>query len=86
MRYQFNKNQKPKTMIDPKEKAAELVNKFVQYTPAEEGIEYPFAKQCALIAVKEIKEAIDWHEYKFPGFLYEEYNYWEQVEQEIQNF
>ena len=69
-------------MIEPKEKAAELVNKFVQYTPAEEGIEYPFAKQCALIAVKEIKEAIDWHEYEFPD---EEYNYWEQVEQEIQN-
>ena len=69
-------------MIDPKEKAAELVNKFVQYTPAEEGIEYPFAKQCALIAVKEIKEAIDWHEYEYPN---ETFDYWEQVEQEIQN-
>ena len=69
-------------MIEPKEKAAELVNKFVQYTPAEEEIEYPFAKQCALIAVKEIKEAIDWHEYEYPD---EEYNYWEQVEKEIQN-
>ena len=69
-------------MIDPKEKAAELVNKFVQYTPAEEGIEYPFAKQCALIAVKEIKEAIDWHKYAYP---IEEHDYWEKVEQEIQN-
>ena len=68
--------------MTPKEKAAELVNKFVQYTPAEEEIEYPFAKQCALIAVKEIKEAIDWHEYEYPD---EEYNYWEQVEKEIQN-
>ena len=66
-------------MINPKQKAAELVNKFVQYTPAEEGIEYPFAKQCALIAVKEI---IDWHEYKYPN---ETFDYWEQVEQEIQN-
>ena len=68
--------------MTPKEKAAELVNKFVQYTPAEEGIEYPFAKQCALIAVKEIKEAIDWHEYEYPN---ETFDYWEQVEQEIQN-
>lgn len=68
--------------MTPKEKAAELVNKFVQYTPAEEEIEYPFAKQCALIAVKEIKEAIDWHKYAYP---IEEYDYWEKVEQEIQN-
>ena len=68
--------------MTPKEKAAELVNKFVQYTPAEEGIEYPFAKQCALIAVKEIKEAIDWHKYAYP---IEEHDYWEKVEQEIQN-
>ena len=68
--------------MTPKQKAAELVNKFVQYTPAEEGIEYPFAKQCALIAVKEIKEAIDWHKYAYP---IEEHDYWEKVEQEIQN-
>lgn len=68
--------------MTPKQKAAELVNKFVQYTPAEEGIEYPFAKQCALIAVKEIKEAIDWHKYAYP---IEEHDYWEKVEQEIPN-
>ena len=67
-------------MINPKEKAAELVNKFVQYTPAEEGTEYPFAKQCALIAVKEI---IDWYEYEYPGETFD--YYWEQVEQEIEN-
>lgn len=40
------------------------------------------AKQCALIAVDIIKQAIDWHAYEFPN---EEYDYWEQVEQEIQN-
>lgn len=68
--------------MTPKEKAAELVNKFVQYTPAEEGIEYPFAKQCALIAVKEIREAIDWHQHEYPN---QEDSYWQQVEQEIQN-
>ena len=68
--------------MTPKEKAEELVNKFVQYTPAEEEIEYPFAKLCALIAVKEIKEAIDWHKYAYP---IEEHDYWEKVEQEIQN-
>lgn len=37
-----------------KEKAAELVKKFTRYTPADEDLEYDYAKQCALIAVDEI--------------------------------
>ena len=37
-----------------KEKAEELVDKFVQYTPADSEFEYPYAKQCALIAVDEM--------------------------------
>lgn len=37
-----------------KEKAIELVDKFIQYTPADEDIEYEYAKECALIAVDEM--------------------------------
>jgi hypothetical protein len=42
--------------MSPKEKAEDLIEKFVRYTPAEEEFEYPYAKQCALIAVDEILE------------------------------
>jgi hypothetical protein len=40
--------------MSPKEKAEELVDKFLEYTPAEEKYEYPYAIQCALIAVDEM--------------------------------
>lgn len=61
--------------MTPKEKARELVNKYL----AIQFGDFPTtdAKQCALIAVKEIKEAIE-----LPS---QEYKYWEQVEQEIPN-
>jgi hypothetical protein len=36
------------------QKANELVGKFMQYTPAEEQYEFPFAKECAIICVDEI--------------------------------
>ena len=39
------------------------------------------AKQCALIAVEEIKEAIFWHPYESPNF---ELEYWNEVKQEIE--
>ena len=45
--------------MEPKEKAEELVDKFIQYTPADSEFEYPYAKQCALIAVEQILEVID---------------------------
>jgi len=72
--------------MTPKEKAEELFTTYrfslsIPNAPLGD-LKDSIAKQCALIAVKEIKEAIDWHEYKFPD---EEYNYWEQVEKEIQN-
>jgi hypothetical protein len=40
----------------PKEKAAELVNTFinVNYLKDYEGMHYPLAKECALMAVDEI--------------------------------
>jgi hypothetical protein len=42
--------------MTPKEKAEELVEKFIQYTDTSEwtNIEYVYAKKCALIAVDEI--------------------------------
>jgi hypothetical protein len=66
--------------MTPKEKAEELVDKFLQYTPADSEFEYPYAKQCALIAVSEIKRCIDWHIYP----LDKEWRYWEEVKQELE--
>lgn len=70
--------------MTPKEKAKKLVDKYKPLSAGFSGgkMNEEFSKQGALIAVNEIKEAIDWHEYKFPD---EEYNYWEQVEKEIRN-
>jgi hypothetical protein len=68
--------------MTPKEKAEELVDKFVQYTPADSELEYPYAKQCALIAVDELRDAIDWDYYE--GRMETEENYWEQVKQELE--
>lgn len=40
-----------------------------------------YAKQCALIAVEEVKEAIFWHPYESPNF---ELEYWNEVMNEIE--
>ena len=62
----------------PKDKAIELVNKFstVGLQQREEGI------ACALIAVDEIIQAIDWHDYEMPN---NDTNYWLKVRKEINN-
>jgi hypothetical protein len=64
--------------MTPQEKAIELVNKFstVGLQQREEGI------ACATIAVNEIIDAIDWHEYETPN---KELNYWLDVRKHIQN-
>jgi hypothetical protein len=64
-------------MLSPKEKAEELVEAFMnikQQKLSDYSIIYhPTAKQCALIAVNEILDAInEWD------------HYWEQVKQEIE--
>jgi hypothetical protein len=86
--------------MTPKEKAQELADKFYQTTPNEAWINEPLgiseeykawkqAKQCALIAVNEIIEAL--LEYDNRNNTYElqnmdrDFNYWEQVKQEIEN-
>ena len=74
--------------MTPKEKAEELVDKYLllsidfPYNDTQDGqcigngyMLYNSAKQCALIAVDEIIDAIDWHEYEVPNdqlkFLFE---------------
>jgi hypothetical protein len=61
--------------MTPKEKAEELVDKFLQYTPADSEFEYPYAKQCALIAVEQILEII---------FSDYDWQYWDEVKQELE--
>ena len=63
--------------MTPKEKAEELVDKFVQYTPADSEFEYPYAKQCALIAVDEILNAVT-------AIADKRYDYWKEVKQELE--
>jgi hypothetical protein len=67
--------------MTPKEKAEEFIEKFVRYTPAEEEFEYPYAKQCALIAVDEILNLIG--QYSIEPFIFD-IDYWEEVKQEIE--
>jgi len=72
-------------IMTPKEKAIELYNKFLN--PSGDTylygiLEHESAKECALIAVDEILEAINWHEFETPN---KEIEYWEKVKQEIEN-
>ena len=69
--------------MTPQEKAFELVKRYLKFTDSRQ---YPDkngrnAKQCALIAVEEILEAIDWHAYEAPN---KEIFFWEQVKTEIE--
>jgi hypothetical protein len=65
--------------MTPKEKAKELSNKFLQFTPYE--FEYDYAKECALIAVDEIIDSIEigFEDYKALA----KNSYWNEVKQEI---
>jgi hypothetical protein len=87
--------------MTPIEKAEELVNKFIQYTPAEEEFEFIYAVQCALIAVDEIINSMSRYddlieedlkrEFGIEFFSCEvqnmdgDFRYWQQVRTEIQN-
>jgi hypothetical protein len=67
--------------MTPKEKAKELVNRFAKLP--EEGslmwyLSFEIAKKCALIAVDEI-----WNELE-SARVFEEYDYWQEVKQEIE--
>jgi hypothetical protein len=69
--------------MTPKEKANELIDNFrlnvVDYDG--NGLNLFKAKQCALIAIDEIVEAIEWHEYETPN---KEIRFWIEVKQEIE--
>ena len=66
--------------MTPKEKAKQLHILFSNAIPSSKA-EWYESKQCALIAVDEIKEAIFWHPYERPYF---ELEYWNEVMQEIE--
>jgi len=70
--------------MNAKEKAEELFKQYYSYLKAnlmndEEAWED--AKVCALIAIDEIVEAIEWHEYETPN---KEIRFWMEVKQEIE--
>ena len=44
--------------MTPKEKAKELIAKFMEFTPAEELFELPYAMRCASICVDEIFQTL----------------------------
>lgn len=76
-------------MIDPKQKAIEIVEKFYNKqveilckdgTAPFEKIEQEIAKECAKIHIEGILEAIDWHEFETPN---KEINYWQEVLTEL---
>jgi len=71
--------------MTPKQKAEKLVNKFRDFANGTDyetdgfspNIEKENGKQCALIAVDEI-----WNELE-SARVFEEYNYWQEVKEEI---
>jgi hypothetical protein len=77
--------------MTPKEKAEQLVNKFYNYTMdviiLSTSLEC--CKQCALIAVDEIFEHIDYiftelEKDKLPNKFDDEIEYWNEVKKEIE--
>ena len=64
--------------MTPKEKANELVNKYLMNTPV--GFHIDDAKECALIAVDEILNNDGFTQ--FDIYLTE---YWQEVKKEIEN-
>ena len=73
--------------MTPKEKAKDLVDKYLDIDSKYEYLSYSMAKQCALIAVDEILN-LDLHsvgDYKCFDDPSEWYiSYWMEVKQEIQ--
>jgi hypothetical protein len=66
--------------MTPQEKAEQLVEKYMLWKFQKCELSKKQAKQCALIAVNEIMNAIDWHNYDTPN---KEWGYWQEVKTEI---
>jgi hypothetical protein len=65
-------------ILSPKEKAKELFDKMYNQTqPDELGKDYNSAKECALIAVDEIIDALD------KSLIDSDIEWWQEVKQEI---
>ena len=73
--------------MTPKEKAEELVSRYRKEIlkgkyRVNGFIVEEISQECALIAVDEIIDAIDWHEYEVPN---DQLNFWFEVKREIEN-
>lgn len=73
--------------MDAKQKAKELVDKYLKLDIEIGGqfdgyltMKIHDAKECAKIAVREICDALNWHELDMPN---EEWDYWAEVGREI---
>ena len=79
----------------PKEQAEELIESFIEFTSneaiREDGLFYSQrmklwnAKQCAMIAINKIIEAIDFDWMEVQN-LESEHRYWDAVKREIKNY
>jgi hypothetical protein len=69
--------------MTPKEKAQELVDKIKPLCGGYWGgkINKEFSKKCVLLAIDEICEAINWHEFEPPN---KEWDYWNAVKLEVE--
>lgn len=74
--------------MTPKEKAIQIINRFkkieIELRETYDDcvtMNIDDAKQCALIAVEEIIDAIDWHDYETPN---KEFDFWQEVKTEIE--
>ena len=71
--------------MTPKEKAYELYDKFYMAIPSDEmGLCDEASRQCALIAVEEILNAITFNMYDEDAYNKED-KYWQEVKEEINN-
>ncbi len=68
--------------MNPKEKAREIFDKMysVEDCSGDYNMTIDTAKQCALIAVDEILNALNWHMFHKP---YAQFDYWHEVKTEI---
>lgn len=76
--------------MEAKEKAIELIEKFLpevrgadRYNYNLEDMNIFIAKKCAIIAIEEICDAINWHEFEPPN---EEWDYWNKVKLEVEHY
>ena len=66
--------------MTPKEKANELLNKFLEEMPYGSLRDFNDAKQCALICADEIIEI----QYSWCNIDGNQYKFWQEVKQEIE--